>query len=520
MNTKLFKSVKPGDVAPVADTVNEAGGRAYTRSAYESLAQYVATGTFNSTYYVRDEDQLATAINLAKQCTPEQVAKTAVYGRKESFMKDVPAFLVAYLASIQSEYLPRAFPLVIDNGKMLRNFVKVIRSNALGRRSLGSRPKRLILEWLANRDDEAIFRASVGNNPSLADIIKMVHPKPGKKSREALYGWLLGKEPDGRSLPAIVKEFEKFKAGKITEAPDVPFEMLTALELSGDQWKTIADNMSWTQLRMNLNTLQRHGVLDDKKLVKQIAQTLADPEQIAKSRVFPYQLLMTYLATEGNIPPQIRESLHEALENATRNVPVIDGQVYVFPDVSGSMSSPVTGSRIGATSNVRCIDVAALVAASIMRVNKNTVVIPFETGVVENLQLDPRDSVMTNARKLASIGGGGTNCSAPLALLNQKKLKGDLLIYVSDSESWVDRQYSYGTGVMHEWNAFKARNPKAKLVCIDLTPTTTSQVKSDDRKDILQVGGFSDTVFKVIAQFAAAKDGTSHWTKLIDQVEL
>ena len=45
---------------------------------------------------------------------------------------------------------------------------------------------------------------------------------------------------------------------------------------------------------------------------------------------------------------------------------------------------------------MRCIDVAALVAASILRQNPRAEVIPFESDVV-NVQLNGRDSVMTNA---------------------------------------------------------------------------------------------------------------------------
>ncbi len=117
---------------------------------------------------------------------------------------------------------------------------------------------------------------------------------------------------------------------------------------------------------------------------------------------------------EKGVPQQIREALQDAMETAIANVPKIDGSVVVCPDVSGSMSSPVTGYRRGASSAVRCIDVAALVAAAFMRANRDTRVIPFEQRVVE-LRLNSRDSVMTNAGKLAKIGGGGTNCSAAFA---------------------------------------------------------------------------------------------------------
>ncbi len=116
----------------------------------------------------------------------------------------------------------------------------------------------------------------------------------------------------------------------------------------------------------------------------------------------------------------VREALQDAMEIAIRNVPEIEGKVYVCPDVSGSMMSAVTGYRRGATSVVRCVDVAALVAAAVVRKNSTAEVLPFEDHVVE-INLNPRDSVMTNAQKLASIGGGATSCSAPLAKLNARR---------------------------------------------------------------------------------------------------
>ena len=67
--------------------------------------------------------------------------------------------------------------------------------------------------WLERRSDEALFAASVGNDPSLADVIRMVHPKPATPARAALYGYLMGGD-DAAALPAIVRQFEAFKAGE------------------------------------------------------------------------------------------------------------------------------------------------------------------------------------------------------------------------------------------------------------------------------------------------------------------
>jgi 60 kDa SS-A/Ro ribonucleoprotein len=127
-----------------------------------------------------------------------------------------------------------------------------------------------------------------------------------------------------------------------------------------------------------------------------------------------------------------------------------------------------------------------------------------------------RDSVMTNAEKLASIGGGGTNCSAPLKWLNARKEKADLVIFVSDNESWVDARRTGSTEMMHQWADFKARNAAAKLVCIDIQPNGTTQAQ--ERGDVLNVGGFSDEVFEVVNAFAAGGLSSGHWIDRIEEV--
>ncbi|NLE59826.1 MAG: RNA-binding protein [Planctomycetes bacterium] len=522
-NKTLFKSVF-GKLLPKSDMVNEAGGQAYRFDATHALAQFAATGCLNSTFYASGDGQLTKVLELCEKLEPEFIARTALFARQKGFMKDMPALLCAALSVKGPGLMAEIFDRVIDNPKMLRNFVQIMRSGVVGRKSLGTLPKRLVLQWLESRSDEQIFFGSVGQDPSLADIVKMVHPKPATASRAALYGYLLGRECNAETLPEVVRTYEAFKQNP-TEAgavPDVPFQMLTSLELSREQWAGIARNASWQMTRMNLNAFLRHGVFELPDMAKLIADRLRSPELIAKARVFPYQLMVAYLSGSQRLPAEVHEALQDAMEIALANVPAVDGKVHVFPDVSGSMQSPVTGFRKGSTTAVRCIDVAALVAAAVLRKNPRTEVIPFECGVVR-VRLNPRDSVMTNAQKLASVGGGGTNCSAPLQYLNKRRATGDLVIYVSDNESWVDSPRHGGftvssTETMRQWAEFKRRNPQARMVCIDIQPYDSTQAK--EHKDIINVGGFSDQVFNLIADVAGGQADAGHWVKQIEAMVL
>lgn len=515
----LFQSIRGRFVRP-ADTTNEAGGAAYTLSAEQELAQYAATGCMNSTFYASAESQLDRVLVLCGAVEPEFIARVALYTRSESRMKDLPALLVAVLSVRSPGLMAEVFDRVIDSPRMLRNFVQIMRSGVVGRKSLGTLPKRLICQWLDRRSDEALFFASVGNSPSLADIVKMVHPVPSSKSREAVFGYLIGREHDVAALPEVVSQFEAFKAGAAKEVPDVPFQMLTALELKSQDWITIARHASWQTTRMNLNTFARHGVFEDAEMVELIAQRLADPNEVRRSRVLPYQLLVAQAMTSSEVPEAIRQALEAALEVATVNIPEIPGRTVLCLDVSGSMQSPITGYRKGSTSAVMCVHVASLFVASILRRNPLAEVIPFTEQVVP-VRINPRDTVMTNARLLASLPSAGTNCSAPLAELNRREAKVDTVIFVSDYESWIDTTSGWrrhGTAMMQQWELIRQRCPNARLVCIDLQPYGT--VQALDRADILNVGGFSDGVFDVVSRFVSTPADPQHWVDLINGVRI
>lgn len=515
-NAQLFKSY-PGKQLPVANARNEHGVAAYGFDAKHRLAQYAATGCLNATFYADAEVQLQTLLDACQAVDPRFIAKTAIYCREHGYMKDTPALLTAVLTMRGQEFLPQVFKRVIGNGKMLRNFVQILRSGAVGRKSLGTKPKKLIQHWLNTASEAELLNAYIGTQPSLGDVIKMVHPKPVESWREAFFAWVIGKPYKLADLPPITQAYLQYRFDPTKPVPAVPFQMLTMLPLTREQWTAIALNAGWQMLRMNLNTFARHDVLTDDRVVSILADKLRDKTAIAKARVFPYQLLSAYKASAGNLPGKLSDALQDALEIALTNVPEIPGRVLVCPDVSGSMASPVTGYRRSATTAVRCIDVAALVAAALLRKNPDTLVLPFENDVVK-VNLNSRDTVMTNAQKLAAIGGGGTNCSAPLNWMNRQNKNADLVVFISDNQSWVDARGSGASEMMRAWATFKQRNPKAKLVCVDIQPYGTTQAA--EREDILNVGGFSDAVFKIIAAFAAGQLQPEHWVGIIEETVL
>jgi 60 kDa SS-A/Ro ribonucleoprotein len=534
-NKSLFAGLK--SLLPRTDARNEEGARAYQLPPKHALAQLAATGCFNGTFYAQSEDQLATLLALVNEVDDNlYLAKLAIYTRERAFMKDMPAALLLVLSKRDRALFRRVFDRVVDNGRVLRTLFQMIRSGQFGRKSLSYALQRAFQNWLNEAGVSRLLAASIGNDPSLRDVLRLARPTPKDNARRALFGWLTDKPVEkwapatAEDLPAEARALDAYrKAASASEQLEILSDAHFRWDLLADAargpsvWKGIARQMGPQALRMNLNTLLRHEVLDDAEMVDFVAAKIADTEEIRISRQFPYQYLAAYLNAEDGVPQKIKAALCQAAEVACGNVPELPGPVVIGLDVSGSMQSAVTGRRgRGATSKVRCVDVAALFAAAILRRNPDSIVIPFDDRVHE-ARFDPNDTILSLAARLAAYGGGGTNCSLPIAEAKStyRKRKFGGCVLVSDQESWIGTGRHGLTAVMTAWREFVKNQARLqedlaapKLVCIDLQPYTTTQ--APDRSDILNVGGFSDAVFTAVAAFLGTKRTASspRWRRL------
>ena len=591
-NKSLFASLTSR--LPRANAVNEAGGRAYKLEPKHALAQVAATGTFGNAFYSTAETQLDEVLKLIDEVDDNQyLAKLALYAREKAFMKDMPAALLVALSVRDTELMHRVFDRVVDNGRVLRTVFQMIRSGQFknktgkGRVGLSSSVQRAFQRWLNTASVGKLLSASIGNDPSLRDILRMARPTPKDNARRAMFGWLTDKSIDKwapateADLPVEVQSLIAFRNSESEEAQslvaggldNVRWDLLSDAAKGPKVWAALARKMGPQALRMNLNTLLRHDVFNVEQLsstvsadkqerlgqssynveqlssiaqpssekrlgqsfynmVDYVAERIADESEIRASKQFPYQYFAAYLNADDNVPQKIKTALHKAAEIACGNVPELPGPVVIGLDTSGSMSNPVTGHRgRGATSKMRCIDVAALFAAAILRRNPDSVVIPFDTSAYD-AKMDPNDSILSIAERLAKYGGGGTDCSLPLVAANQKYAKRKFagIVLVSDNESWVGTGRHGSTGVMTAWEAFVANQrrlnepqsassrlvPSPKLVNIDLQPYQT--VQACERADILNIGGFSDSVFNVISAFLA--DNNQRFVAEVEAIEL
>lgn len=537
-NKNLFASAT--STLTRADAVNEAGGLAYALPPKSALAQLAATGCFHGTFYASSDAQLDALLTLAAEVDdPVFLAKLAVYARERAFLKDMPAALLLLVARRDPAVFRKAFDRVVDNGRILRTLLQMVRSGRFGRKGLSHALQAAFQRWLNGASVGKLLSASIGGDPSLRDVLRLARPTPTDNARRALFGWLAGSPAEKwtpateADLPGLVRALIAFRNASseaeqvaILDGAGLRWDLLADTAKGASVWKAIARGMGPQALRMNLNTLLRHGVFDDPDMVSYVAGRAADAEEIRRGRQFPYQYLAAMLNAEEAVPTSIKASLGRAAEIACGSVPELPGPVVVGLDVSGSMSSPVTGYRgRGSSSKVRCVDVAALFAAAIVRRNPGSLIVPFDDRV-HPADVSADEPILDLAARLARFGGGGTDCSLPLveATLRHRDRAFAGCVLVSDAMSWIGSGRYGSTATLTAWHEFVKRqvglhppgSEGPKLVCIDLQPY--GSVQAPDRTDILNVGGFSDAVFSVVAGFLGG--GPSRFVAEVEAVTL
>jgi len=187
------------------------------------------------------------------------------------------------------------------------------------------------------------------------DVIDLVHPTPAaaKPWQGRLFAHALDRR-HGRDdmsldgLPMVAANADL--RARAAEDPDAlldPDALKAAgmtwedvLSLAGSRvdkaklWAALVPSLPYMAALRNLRNLDEAGVPDD--VAEQLAARLADPGQVAKSRILPMRFLSAYRAA-----PSLRwgHALDKALTASLGNVPELPGRTLILVDTSGSMDS-------------------------------------------------------------------------------------------------------------------------------------------------------------------------------------
>lgn len=185
-----------------------------------------------------------------------------------------------------------------------------------------------------------------------ADVIDLTHPSPYMPWQGDLFQVALERRHgrDGEiplSLPMLVaNQVLRETVASGDYGPLLSTSMLhvagmtweDVLSLAGSEvnkaalWEAIIPSMGYMALLRNLRNFDEAGVSD--QVAETVAARLSNPDQVARSRQFPYRFLAAYEQA-----PSLRwgPALDKALNLSLANVPKFNGRTLVLIDTSASM---------------------------------------------------------------------------------------------------------------------------------------------------------------------------------------
>lgn len=205
-----------------------------------------------------------------------------------------------------------------------------------------------------------------------ADVLDLCHPSASAPWQGALFRYALDRR-HGHDLAHTVAETLPMvlaNAALRSLVAEDPARLLDpdalkaagmtwedALSLAGSKvdkarlWEALIPSLGFMAAIRNVRNLDEAGVSD--AAVQPIVARLTDPEQVARSRQFPYRFLAAY-----ENAPSLRWShpLDTALNLSLSNVPKLDGRTLVLIDTSASM----TNQRLSAKSTMTAAKAAAV----------------------------------------------------------------------------------------------------------------------------------------------------------------
>lgn len=276
-----------------------------------------------------------------------------------------------------------------------------------------------------------------------ADVLQLSHAKAKDAKQNDLFGYALnrryGKGDIVSSLEMISNRDTLMRASLADRRNYLQFPEflkkagMTWEALAGwlqgpmdkQAWEAVIPSMGYMALLRNLRNFQEAGV--DKKVINKVLSQLADADQVAKSRQFPFRFLSAYNANEGNL--QIAAAMESALDASLSNVPALSGKTLILVDRSGSMFGTPDKST-----GLSWADAAAIFGTALALRAENADLVQFGSAWAgakshERVNFKKGNSVLPLLQKFRSMGGTDT-----LRAVSENFTNHDRVILLTDEQ--------------------------------------------------------------------------------------
>lgn len=464
-------------------TQNLAGGTAFTLDSKTELYQRVATCLVNEPkYYEGKNETVDRIIELTKSIAendPEFILKLAVYARHKLLLRSIPILLLG--ESVQYSHVRKYIPHIISRADELSEIIAYMQAKLgdLGNhRQKGMLPngiKRGIADTFGRFTEYQLqkYEKTGTGTVKLKDVLKLTHPKPKDEEQSALW--------------------KRLKEGnmKVAETWET---VISSNGSTKENWEYAANVMPIMALLRNLRNLYDNDV--GQETLSLVNNKLKDKEMILKSKQFPFRFFSAYKALEGHGDSRVKytlAALEEAMDISCANLPRIPGITALFADISGSMTTTISGK-----SDVRCLEIACLMLAIADKLCEQSGTAVFSDDVWP-VNLNPRNGVLSNMKEAMRAGrSGGTYTHLCLDRLQTKVDR--VMIFTDQQDYSMDGNSGLAKSLYSHRQSY---SPNCYLYSIDLRGYGTTGIPQDHRTSL--IAGWTDRILEYVNIFEQDK---------------
>jgi len=488
---------------PVPTLVGHQGGPSSERDSRSELfilavSNLVGEKTFYEKGMQRDE-RFVNLVHAVAPNYPEWMAGFLPWLRKEANMRTAP--IVAALESAKAMIavgIPGSRQLIANSldrpdepGEALAYWLQHYG------RSLPMPVKRGIAD-AARRlyNERALLKYDTPSKPiRFGDVIVMCHIRPTALWQSDLYKYAIDRRHNRdieapATLPTIHARaglkgvaIEDMDQGDIKAAGMTWENTLSAAVDKNAAWEKQIPTMGYMALLRNLRNFDEAGI--SLAVSRQVADRLADPEQVKRSRQFPFRFLSAYNEVHSlNWGPALETALNLSLQN----LPALRGRTLILVDRSGSMFH-----RPSEYSKMDWASVAALFGTALyLRNQPNATLVEFGSTSRE-LVLPKSTSILRASVKFGQLGGTYT------ANAIRKHYAGhDRVIVITDEQGAFGQDPNVAVPM------------DVPMYTFNLVGYLPSQVANQVNRVTIG-GGLTDGSFRMIALLEAGRNGVWPW---------
>lgn len=458
------------------DTVNLAGGEAFTVDPRYEFASIALTSFAGNQYYRKADETVDRLKILLGQIDPLFAAKVAIYARREAGMRSITHVIAGELAGEKSRGQAWARPFFRRIVRRPDDMLEIIAyiTSTKGRRPLPNAVRWGFRSALEALDAYEIAKyQSNGKAVSMLDLVNMLHPKPNQGGNaEALKALVAG----------TLKQTDTWEARMSEIGQDIESDKDQARkEAWGDMLRKAKANeeggIGYFALLRNL----RNIINQAPESVPLACELLADTDRARTSLVMPFRAATAYreiVQVAGGQRQAVLTALSRAVDALLANVPRFQGRTLIAVDCSGSMRDQNDG---------RPAKIASVFGAVLYKANDADLCLFGRDAVWHSP--DKATPTMALAEFIASYDGGGTDFKP---IFQNAQTLYERIVILSDMQGWV--AVDAPVAAFEEY--CQSVHGRPKIYSFDLAGLGTLQFP---QPEVFCLAGFSDKALDIMA---------------------